>query len=842
MNVLIETVNQWGRTFLSLAWPMLWQSSLLIIVLFAADFLFRRKIRAAIRYALWLVVVLKLCLPPTLALPTGAAWWLFPAKPVNTPPIPKYVVTYNQSEAAAPMESVPQTMPLFVPPPPKLDGIGWALVGFGTVSAALAMWLTIRWWQISRKVRRATASDKFTGPLAEIQVQANLRSPLRLKLVDGRMSPAVCGLFRPVILLPRVAGRAAFRRPIARRAAARSCFTCGGGDVWVNCAQALLQIAYWWHPLLWLANARIRRVREEAVDDAVMLALSGEAETYAPTLLEVAKLALHRPLASLGLVGILESRSALRQRIERLLDFRPPRKAGLTFLSLCGIFAFSAVAVPMGQGPASKPDSLPADEAAANSNPVQQDRPQPEIQIKARFVAVPKDGLAEFEQLLISSNTVEGNWVGVIAGKDLPQALQSLEAQPDAENLGEPEAVTTSGRHTQMRQTQIINVITNYALEDQSEAIVTSGRNTQMRATQIINVVPDMTKVEAGSIFDVVPTVLPDGQTIDLKTIASRLEFFGYADPTGFAASATNSAGLIIPLPVSLPAIELSRASTDIELLDRQTLVLLPQPGQVVFSQPNNEREERVAQHIRQAKEKRGAQVLVVLATVTLVDAAGNPIHPANRLPASGPLLPQSGRPPVGAQTNSDASSPANISPSASDATVNADTILLSNNLAAAEDKLRAAINAFAETNLVHTGPGREDIFNKLNRWTLDNVSYDHLPLSEVLRNLDEQAKLRDPDKKGINFLISPNPDRTVEVGATTVAAAPGGGLGRLGRICAAVSSTGGESRDRIAGFVQLSRGRDARGSGDYQFENEQRAAGRSVGCHRNCGRPSHQI
>ena len=76
-----------------------------------------------------------------------------------------------------------------------------------------------------------------------------------------------------------------------------------------------------------------------------------EAETYAPTLLEVAKLALNRPLASLGLVGIMESRSALRQRIERLVNFQAPRKAGLTLISLLGILAFSAVAVPMGGAP-----------------------------------------------------------------------------------------------------------------------------------------------------------------------------------------------------------------------------------------------------------------------------------------------------------------------------------------------------------------------------------------------------------------------------------------------------------------------------------------------------------
>ena len=56
----------------------------------------------------------------------------------------------------------------------------------------------------------------------------------------------------------------------------------------------------------------------------------------------------------------MESRSALRQRIERLVNFRAPRKAGLTFVSLCGIFVFSAVALPMGQAPASAPDEFSA--------------------------------------------------------------------------------------------------------------------------------------------------------------------------------------------------------------------------------------------------------------------------------------------------------------------------------------------------------------------------------------------------------------------------------------------------------------------------------------------------
>ena len=83
--------------------------------------------------------------------------------------------------------------------------------------------------------------------------------------------------------------------------------------------------------------------------------------------------------------------------------------------------------------------------------------------------------------------------------------------------------------------------------------------------------------------------------------------------------------------------------------------------------------------------------------------------------------------------------------------------------------------NPYAETNLTYTGPGREVIDNKLNRIRLENVSYDGLPLSEVIRQLSEQARLRDPEKKGINFIINPNPDTSV---AVAVEAFPGAGGG----------------------------------------------------------------
>ena len=87
--------------------------------------------------------------------------------------------------------------------------------------------------------------------------------------------------------------------------------------------------------------------------------------------------------------------------------------------------------------------------------------------------------------------------------------------------------------------------------------------------------------------------------------------------------------------------------------------------------------------------------------------------------------------------------------------------------------------NPYATNSEVHTGPGRTAIMEKLDRIHLDNVSYDGLPLSEVLRDLSAKAASRDPEKRGINFLINPNADNPDHLPAPANAGGGvGGGLG----------------------------------------------------------------
>jgi beta-lactamase regulating signal transducer with metallopeptidase domain len=373
MNAIMDAITVWSASALRQAWPMLWQSSLLIGVVQAIDLETRRRLRPAVRYALWLVVLVKLMLPPSLALPIGVGWWV---RPGEAPRPMQLRVTYLEGPAPTPVpDRAVSDLTLTLSPPKR----PWplqvlALVGWMGMSLGLLGWMLVRWRQSARDVRRAEcASKEMLRLLEEVKRTAGVRGAVRLKLTERLVSPVVYGWFRPVVLLPQ-ALTARLSAPQLRVVLLHELFHIRRADVWVNCVQALLQLVYWWHPLLWLANSRMRRLREEAVDDAVMLALRDEAESYAPTLVEVAKLALRRPLATLGLVGILESRTSLRQRVERLLNFQPPRRAGLSVGAVLSVIAFAALAVPMGQapagsgggdsainGPALRAPSLPAD-------------------------------------------------------------------------------------------------------------------------------------------------------------------------------------------------------------------------------------------------------------------------------------------------------------------------------------------------------------------------------------------------------------------------------------------------------------------------------------------------
>ena len=678
MNTLIETLNRFGESALHFAWPMLWQSSLLIAVLFTIDFALRRRVRAAVRYGLWLVLLAKLLLPPSLALPTSAAWWLFPATATRKPPTARFVVSYGSDTDPRPPL---QPAPVFTPPRPSLSAAAWIVPVWGALSFGLLVWMTARWRQVARDVKRAAPAPAWLDELFNVAKSSiGLRRAVRLRVTDQAMSPAVCGLFRPVILLSQSLVQKL--PPAQLRAVLLHELThLRRGDVWMNCAQALVQIVYWWHPLLWFANARIRRVREEAVDDAVMLTLRDEAETYAPTLLEVAKLAFHRPLASLGLVGILESRSALRQRIERLVNFHAPRKAGLTIASLLGILTFTALAVPMGEAPV-KSNDLTATKKINNDVPWPDPHFKgysPGINLQARFLIVDASGIRALfppltdtrKPLVITSNEVI----------DLEVKLQRAGARsynPEARWGLTGMAAPSSGLHLQWRIGGYTNALVMALTRDAGGNFrnILAGFDCESPATQ-----PDWAPLN----FTLIPWIEGDFIRCQME-LALRSN-----------TNHNQRADITIPAGGGM----LWATSDETKSGKNQLVFLCPDPWGVATNIPSGNL-------VRDAK---------VDYEMGKFDEAGN-------------LL-----------TSALAREPENQE-------AHYYMVLVQT----------AKANRQWLSGIARTSPGRKDIVDKLNRIRFDQVSWpDGLPLSEVLRNLSDQTKLRDPDKKGINFTFHTN-------------------------------------------------------------------------------------
>ena len=368
MNAFVEIINTAGRAFVTFALPMLVQSSLLIVILLAVDAVLHRKVRAVFRYWIWMLVLVKLVLPPSLGSPVSLGTWLGDELKISTttllesesrqpteaplaepPSTIAYILSPSVSESVAPAAPVAEGMARqSMPPAPALTWQGFVLLVWAVTAAILLLLLIQRACFVRGLVAQAgPANHGLLSAMEECRARLGLRGQVGVRVSPNASSPAVCGLLRPVILVPqnfasRLHGadlQAVLLHELAH---------VKRGDLWLNLAQTLLQIAYFYHPLLWLANAVIRRAREQAVDETVLVALGEAALQYPETLLHVAKLAFRRrPTLSLRLIGVVESKSALAGRIKHILNRPVPKTAKLGAVALAGIAVVAAVLLPM---------------------------------------------------------------------------------------------------------------------------------------------------------------------------------------------------------------------------------------------------------------------------------------------------------------------------------------------------------------------------------------------------------------------------------------------------------------------------------------------------------------
>ena len=354
-NNFLISLNNVGNVFCSYAASVLVQSALLVAVLFVIDLVLRRRVRAIFRYCLWLLVLVKLILPPTLSLPTGIGYWAPEQLPVVTSErFDEVRLEAMGSPAEMPVIRLSERLSDRMPLPATTDAsripltsqailfLLW-LLGVLAFSAVLVHKLRF----INRLITRSSPGPKSLLEILEhCRSRMGVRRHVQLRLSETISSPAVCGLLRPTVLIP--ADLLEKLSPEGLRATLiHELAHIKRGDLWINSFQTALQVIYFYNPFVWFANSAIRKVCEEAVDETVLVALEGRAKDYSNTLIDIGEMVFRGRGLRLHLMSVVESKKALQWRIRHMLARPIPTSARLGVVGIATLLVAAAVLLPM---------------------------------------------------------------------------------------------------------------------------------------------------------------------------------------------------------------------------------------------------------------------------------------------------------------------------------------------------------------------------------------------------------------------------------------------------------------------------------------------------------------
>ena len=368
INNVLMGLNEVGGVFYDYAAGVFIQSTLLVILLFAIDLLLRKRVRAIFRYCIWLLVLVKLILPPMLSLPTGIGYWVGDHLPAASnmafdAVAPEHTGPSGEMPYVRPSENIAGDDPAMASADSILTPLTWQAVVFILWLAGVLAFLAVLVQRI-RFVKGLVAAscpagDELTGLLEQCRRQIAVRRDIKLRLSEAVPSPAVCGLLRPTVLMPtslveKLSPEGLRATLIHELAHIRR------GDLWVNSVQTFLQVVYFYNPFVWFANSIIRKVCEEAVDETVLVALGGQAKDYSNTLIDIGEMVFWKADLGLRLIGVAESKKALQWRIKHMLNRPIPKSSKLGAFVIIVIFTIAAVLLPMARAQKPSENNEPA--------------------------------------------------------------------------------------------------------------------------------------------------------------------------------------------------------------------------------------------------------------------------------------------------------------------------------------------------------------------------------------------------------------------------------------------------------------------------------------------------
>ncbi len=344
---LNDIAAAWSSWMLGMAWIV----AVLVVVLSLVTAVLKGH-SASLLYTLWLLVLIRLVLPPGFAFPTGWGWWVR-GTPTN--------VVSDLEPATSPAVGPPagpevQSRPGGTVPPQVSDSaslpvamilmIAWLGIAAARCGMLFTAALQVHVW-VSRA--RLILDPTLLDLLENCRNRVGVRRRVELRNSEACSTPLVVGVWRPVLLLPS----AVLDRLNSEQLQAVLIHELHHVRRWdglTNLLQGILGAVYFFHPAVWWANRRIRQLREDACDERTVAVLNGNRKPYGEAIFRVAEiLGYSAPPLTLG---VLDSTSPLTQRLRRILDPRLPVDGGRRWQSALIVLLATTILLPAGARPA----------------------------------------------------------------------------------------------------------------------------------------------------------------------------------------------------------------------------------------------------------------------------------------------------------------------------------------------------------------------------------------------------------------------------------------------------------------------------------------------------------
>ena len=321
------------------------QAAVLVVLILLLQTICRERLTPRWRYALWLLLVVRLSLPvpvtsrlsvfnlARVGVPATAAEISLSPSSEEKPAYPAPPKAASRASAAAPTPGPAVATPAPAAVTPTVPGHAAAEPGWPWKSWAALLWLAgvtllalrilVQNVGFYRRLRWApTVTDAAAWKTLEACRQL-MGVRQRLVLVETALvhSPALYGFLRVHLLLPENT-LATLTTEELRYVFLHELAHVKRRDMPVNWVVTLLQVAHWFNPLIWVGFRRMAADRELATDALALSRLEArENVAYGNAILKLLKKLLS-PSPRPGLVGILEDKNQMKRRITMIAKFK----------------------------------------------------------------------------------------------------------------------------------------------------------------------------------------------------------------------------------------------------------------------------------------------------------------------------------------------------------------------------------------------------------------------------------------------------------------------------------------------------------------------------------------